>query len=69
MLDLVDDGPRARCFEDVIADVHVLLARYMRALVVLSVAAFTAYGIFFAIVGVPYGVLLAAMGGCWSSSP
>ena len=63
MLDLVDDGPRRAVFEDVIADVHVLLARYMRALVVLSVAAFTAYGIFFAIVGVPYGVLLAAMGG------
>ncbi len=63
MLDLVDDGPRRAVFEDVIANVHVLLARYMRALVVLSVAAFTAYGIFFAIVGVPYGVLLAAMGG------
>jgi predicted PurR-regulated permease PerM len=63
MLDLVDDGPRRAVIEDVVADVHVLLARYMRALVVLSFAAFTAYGVFFAIMGVPYGVLLAAMGG------
>jgi len=62
-LDLVDDGPRRALLEDVIADIHVLLARYMRALVVLSGAALTAYGIFFAIVGVPYGVLLAVMGG------
>ncbi len=63
MLDLVPDGPRRALFRDVIADVHVLLARYMRALVVLSGAAATAYGIFFAIVGVPYGVALALIGG------
>jgi predicted PurR-regulated permease PerM len=63
VLELVDDGPRRALFQDVIADIHVLLARYMRALVVLSAAAFTAYGIFFAIVGVPYGVVLAVIGG------
>jgi predicted PurR-regulated permease PerM len=63
VLDLAGDGPRRALLEDVIADIHVLLARYMRALVVLSVAAFTAYGIFFAIVGVPYGVVLAVIGG------
>src|SRR5437660_210155 len=40
-----------------------LLAHYMRALVLLSAAAFTAYSIFFTIMGVPYGVLLAALGG------
>jgi predicted PurR-regulated permease PerM len=63
MLDLVPDGPRRALLRDVIADVHVLLARYMQALVVLSGAACTAYGIFFAIVGVPYGVVLAVVGG------
>jgi len=63
ILDLVADGQRRALVDDVIADIHVLLARYMRALVVLSAAAFTAYGIFFTIMGVPYGVLLAAMGG------
>jgi predicted PurR-regulated permease PerM len=63
LLELVDDGPRRDVLEDVLADIHLLLARYMRALVVLSAAAFTAYGIFFAILRVPYGVLLAALGG------
>jgi predicted PurR-regulated permease PerM len=63
LVDLVEDGQRRALFEDVLADIHLLLARYMRALLVLSAAAFTAYGIFFAILGVPYGVLLAAVGG------
>src|SRR5262249_16860376 len=40
---------------------HLLLARYMRALVVLSLSTFTFYGIFFLIMGVPYGILLAVL--------
>ena len=60
ILDLVDDGPRRALLDDVMADIHLLLAHYMRALVVLSLATFTAYSIFFSIMGVPYGVLLAA---------
>jgi predicted PurR-regulated permease PerM len=63
LVELVEDGSRRTVLEDVLADIHTLLARYMRALVVLSGTAFTAYGIFFAILGVPFGVLLAAMGG------
>jgi predicted PurR-regulated permease PerM len=63
LLELAGDGPRRAVIEDVIADIHVLLAHYIRALVALAFAAFAAYGIFFAILGVPYGVLLAAMGG------
>jgi predicted PurR-regulated permease PerM len=60
-LAMVDDGPRRTLLDDVLADVHLLLAHYMRALVVLSVATFTAYSIAFAIMGVPYSVLLAAV--------
>jgi predicted PurR-regulated permease PerM len=63
VLDLVDAGPRRALLDDVMADIHLLLAHYMRALVVLSAAAFTAYSIFFSIISVPYGVLLAAVGG------
>jgi predicted PurR-regulated permease PerM len=63
VLDLLDDSPRRALVDDVMADVHLLLAHYMRALVVLSVAAFTAYSIFFSIMGVPYGVLLALIAG------
>jgi len=63
ILDMVEDGPRRELLDDVMADVHLLLAHYMRALVLLSAAAFTAYNIFFLIVGVPYGVLLGALAG------
>jgi predicted PurR-regulated permease PerM len=63
ILDLVDKGPRRALLEDVMEDVHLLLAHYMRALVLLSLAAFTAYSISFSLMGVPYAVLLAALGG------
>jgi predicted PurR-regulated permease PerM len=63
VLDLMPDGPRRLLLDDVMADIHLLLAHYMRALVLLSLAAFTADSIFFSIMGVPYGVLLAAIGG------
>lgn len=61
ILTLVDDGPQRSLLDDLMADVNVLLAHYMRALVLLSLCTFTAYGIFFAIVGVPFGILLAAV--------
>jgi len=63
MLELVDAGPRREMVDDLLADIHLLLAHYMRALVLLSFGAFTAYAIFFAIIGMPYGVLLAALAG------
>ncbi|HXB68450.1 MAG TPA: AI-2E family transporter [Candidatus Acidoferrales bacterium] len=61
ILSLVDGGPRRALLDDLLADVNVLLAAYMRALVLLALSAFTAYSIFFAVVGVPYGILLAAL--------
>ena len=36
-------GPRRALLDDVLADVHLLLAHYMRALVLLSLATFVAY--------------------------
>jgi predicted PurR-regulated permease PerM len=63
ILDLVEDGPRRALLDEVMADLHLLLAHYMRALMMLSAAAFTAYSIFFSIVGVPYAILLGALGG------
>ena len=38
-----------------------LLAHYMRALVLLSAVAFAAYSIFFSVLGIPFGILLAAL--------
>lgn len=53
-------GARRDTVERIAADLHVLLAQYMRALVLLGVVASLSYGLFFALVGVPYGILLAA---------
>jgi predicted PurR-regulated permease PerM len=61
MLDLVENGPRRALLDDLLEDIHLLLAHYMRALFLLSMATFAAFGIFFSIMGVPYGVLLAAV--------
>lgn len=69
ILELLDDGPQRDLLDDVLADVHLLLAHYMRALVVLSMAAFTAYSIFFSAMGVPYGILLALIGGVFEFVP
>ncbi len=63
ILEIVEAGPRRALLDDMLADTHLLLAHYMRALVVLSVASFAAYSIFFSLMGVPYGVLLAAIAG------
>jgi predicted PurR-regulated permease PerM len=63
ILDLFEQGPQRVLLDDVLADLDKLLAHYMRALVVLSLATLTAYGIFFSIMGVPYGILLAALAG------
>lgn len=62
-LDMAQDPDRRALLDDVMADMHLLLAHYMRALVVLAVAAFTAYSIFFSVMGIPYGVLLGALAG------
>jgi predicted PurR-regulated permease PerM len=62
ILDLANRSPMARGLaEGLIEDINALLAKYMRALVVLSLSTFVAYSTFFTIVGVPYGVLLAVV--------
>jgi predicted PurR-regulated permease PerM len=53
-------GARHDMVERIAADLHVLLAQYMRALVLLGVVASLSYGLFFSLIGVPYGMLLAA---------
>jgi predicted PurR-regulated permease PerM len=62
-LDLLDEGPRRALLDDVISDINLLLAHYMRAVFLLSAAAFAAYAIFFSVMRMPYAILLAAAGG------
>lgn len=54
-------GDRGAIFEDIFADAHQLLGRFIRALVLLSVATLAAYSLFFTLLGLPYGVLLASL--------
>ena len=60
-LEMIGDQPWRTAMDDLLADVNLLLAHYMRAILLLSVATFAAYSIFFAILGVPYSFLLAAL--------
>ncbi len=61
LLDLVEDPKRRALLSDVLDEAHQMLTHYIRALVLLSLAAFTAYSIFFTIAGLSYAVLLAAL--------
>ena len=63
IIDLTPDSSRRLLLDELMADIHLLLAHYMRALFALAVAAFIAYSIFFSIIGLPYVVLLAAVAG------
>lgn len=61
LLDLIEDDTRRELMGDLLADINLLLAHYMRVLIILSVATFVAYGICFFILGVPYTILLCVM--------
>lgn len=58
----IDPGRRGMA-EELLADLHVLLAQYMRAVVLLALAAFVFYGIFLEVAGAPYALLLAGVAG------
>lgn len=61
ILGIVAVGPQRQSINRIAVQLNSLLAQYMRALVLLATAAFLAYGLFFSLIGVPYGVLLAAI--------
>jgi predicted PurR-regulated permease PerM len=61
VLGFLAEGSRRDTVQRIAADLHLLLAQYMRALVLLGVVASLAYGLFFLVMGVPYGILLAAV--------
>jgi len=59
LLEMLAEGSRRDEIKEIAADVHLLLGQYMRALVLLAAAAFAAHGLFFFLIGVPFGILLA----------
>ena len=68
-LQWADGRVHVRFWRHLVDDLDRMLGRYMRALVILSLAATIAYGIAFRIVGLPFGLLLAVMAGCLEFIP
>lgn len=68
VLGFVQDDRRAM-WMDISSDVHKLLGQFIRALVILSIATFGIYAAFFALVGMPYTVLLATTAGALEFIP
>jgi predicted PurR-regulated permease PerM len=54
---------RRSLVEEILADLHLLVAQYIRALVLLAMATFVSYSVFLSVTGVPYPVLLAGVAG------
>ena len=61
LLEMLAEGSRRDEVKEIAADVHLLLAQYMRALVLLAAVTFATFGLFFYLIGVPYGILLATV--------
>jgi predicted PurR-regulated permease PerM len=57
----VDDALDRSILREIAVDLNLLLAGYMRALVLLGLSAAVTYGVFFTIIGVPYAILLAVI--------
>jgi predicted PurR-regulated permease PerM len=58
-LDFLDGSRKAA--EDTLMDAHILMLQYMRALLFLCLATLIVFSIVLTIIGVPFGVLLAAV--------
>lgn len=63
LLGFIGSGHRRGRLEDLARDLDVLLAQYMRALVILAAVAFGVYGLLLALMKVRYALLLAAIAG------
>jgi predicted PurR-regulated permease PerM len=61
IVSFVEDSPQRKLLDEVFADLDLLLAQYMRALLILSLATLVFYSGFFFIAGVPYAILLGTL--------
>jgi len=68
LLESVRAGRRS-VVEETLNDLHVLVAQYIRALVLLAMAAFACYSAFLSLAQVPYPVLLAGIAGVLEAIP
>ena len=57
----VSSGEKRTFWTKLFGDINLLLGRYIRALLLLALAVFVAYGVVFTLIDVPYALLLAAI--------
>jgi len=57
----LDSGERRSEVAQLLWELHDALSRYVRAVGLLCLATLVAYGLFFSLAGVPYGILLASV--------
>jgi predicted PurR-regulated permease PerM len=63
LLAAADDGHERTTLNNILHDIHGVLQSYMRALVLLAVASFSAWAIFLSLMRYPYELLLAGLAG------
>jgi predicted PurR-regulated permease PerM len=61
LIDAVSKESSRKIINDIAGDLHLLLAGYMRALVLLGLSVAAAYAAFFSLIGLRYGLLLGAI--------
>ncbi|MDQ6678731.1 MAG: AI-2E family transporter [Acidobacteriota bacterium] len=61
LLGIVDPGRARELIDEILADVHVMLLQYMRALLSLCSITFVTFSIVLKLLGVPYSILLASI--------
>jgi predicted PurR-regulated permease PerM len=69
VLSLLEPGPERKLLDNILLDMDLVLAHYMRALVLLSATSFVCYSVFLTLIGVPYGVLLGVLAGALEFIP
>jgi predicted PurR-regulated permease PerM len=69
MASLIENRAHRQRWRAIAADVHVLLADYVRALLILAGITFGVWAGLFALAGVPYPIVLAAIGGALEFIP
>jgi predicted PurR-regulated permease PerM len=63
IVELFDDRSHQRLTHAIVTDIDKLLGQYMQAAFLLSLATFFAHLVFYSVIGMPYGVLLAGICG------
>ena len=66
---LIEDPRHRELWRDIADDVHLLLGKYVRALILLSLITFVAWSAVFFVAGMPYPVGLAAIAGALEFLP